>query len=570
MAKEYNEADRIQEDTVKVINKWERILLSESAPKLSRDDMGIMARLIDEQHKWVEEEYQRLGKNLQESAVNTTAGIEPFLKILVPTLRRAYKSMSVLDLVGIQPMNAPSGYVYALRFHYAGDKDNSFNSPTGLEYTMGSGYVPMSYVLVIPRVGAVNIDTGLPTTAGAPLSMTADCFTVGRAVVLNTAITKTSDENIVLLDAYGSIAYVEQTTEFIKVVINRLNPNTIALPVSTNTLAFTNVQASALSASPTAVDVTKCYRDAVTAYFDNEIGYRFILKNYTGPVSTQTGEGMETWKSGTPGTAASTSPFYKTIKITMERAAVHCESRKLKLQYSDELYQDLKAVHGLLANEELMRIAEFEVANEINASLLENIYEVATYAGNWSYGQYVGVSLTNPTSDAAVLPGFTKALYADGRYEKEKFQTLATKLRNEANKIALFTRRGSGNFVIVTPNVLTALQALDFIPAAATSGDTLISGLSFVGMLQTLKVYVDTYNFFGQDFACVGYKGTTQYDAGIIYAPYVALQVKKAVDPDSMQDVYGFLTRQAVIKNLYGAQHYYRMVTVDLTGSSIG
>jgi hypothetical protein len=260
------------------------------------------------------------------------------------------------------------------------------------------------------------------------------------------------------------------------------------------------------------------------------------------------------------------TPEWKTIKMTMERVPVYVQTRKLKLQYSDEMYQDLKAVHGMLVNEELMRIAEFEVANEINADILERIITVSTDAGSWNYGDFVGVAVQNDATGT----GLAVSAMADGRFEKEKFQTLATKIRKEANEIALYTRRGSGNFVVVTPNVLTCLQALDFIPAAATGGETLISGLSFVGMLQNLKVYVDTYNIFGHDYALVGYKGNSQYDAGLIYCPYIALQVKKAIDPASMQDVYGFLTRDAIINNLYGAEYYYRTVVVDLSGSSIG
>ena len=559
-----------EKDNSRLVVKWQKLLLAENAPRLQKDELGCVARLIENQHNWVETQYEQMGKNLNESYVQSTGGVEPFLKILVPTIRRAYKSMSALDLVGVQPMNAPQGFAYALRFHYAGDREKTWLQPNELDRPFNEDNVAndndtygpqhMSFVLVFPKDAADGVLTTKLTYADV---------TVGNVMVndgaANGETISDTDGDIV-----GEIVYKEETADFVKIMVNRYSytsgSDTVlaTIPTVTSVIECSNVPFTELGEDGETVFVqdngAKC---PVSQQFHNEIGYRFVLKNFTGRYTTAEGEQMGVY--GAP----DGTPEWKTIKMTMERVPVYVKTRKLKLQYSDEMYQDLKAVHGMLVNEELMRIAEFEVANEINADILERILTVSTNAGSWAYGDYVGMALANSGTDG-VSGQLAVAAMADGRYEKEKFQTLATKLRKEANEIALYTRRGSGNFVVVTPNVLTALQALDFIPVAATAGEALISGLSFVGMLQNLKVYVDTYNLFGQDYALVGYKGQSQYDAGLIYCPYIALQVKKAIDPESMQDVYGFLTRDAIINNLYGAEYYYRTVTVDLDGSSIG
>lgn len=559
------EADmRINEDNVKLTKKWEKLLLAENAPKLRNEDFGIVARLLENEHNWVSGQFKEMGTSLQESYVQTTGGVEPFLKILVPTVRRIYKSMSALDLVGVQAMSVPYGYVYGLRFHYAGDKEKTWLQPSGLDRAYdsdtdtSSDLTHMSYVLVFPKnVGNAATDVVYANvTVGNILAHK----TLGN-VGINASAKLSAQPTYIA----GEIVYKEETSDFVKVMINRYTNVTtptaipaVADQVYFTTVAFTDLGEEGESATPIdGADEAKVYQ-----YFWNEIGYRFILKNFTGRYTTSTGEMM-----GVYGAPAGT-PEWKTIKMTMERIQVECKSRKLKIQYSDEMYQDLKAVQGMLVNEELMRVAEYEIANEINGDILERILTTATNGGSWVYGDYVGVGIAGTVATGG--SPLTVASMADGRNEKEKFQTLATKIRKEANEIALYTRRGSGNFVVVTPNVLTALQALDFIPAGATAGEALVSGLSYVGMLQNLKIYVDTYNLFGQDYACVGYKGSSNYDAGIIYCPYIALMVKKTIDPSSMQEVIGYLCRDSIVHNIYGSSYYYRTITVDLSGSTIG
>jgi hypothetical protein len=224
------------------------------------------------------------------------------------------------------------------------------------------------------------------------------------------------------------------------------------------------------------------------------------------------------------------------------------------------MYEDLKNMHGLNASEELTKMAEIEIANEINAMILQAIYQTATQTKGWTYGK-AGIIQQGDVSGSKVI--------ADGLRQSEKFETLATKIRHEANQIGKETRRGAGNYCIVTVNVLTALQSTtQFSPAGGD--DLLISGLSYAGMLGKMKIYVDTYNVLSGDFVLVGYKGANNnMDAGIVFSSYIPLQVKKAIDPNTLQDVIGFRTRCGITTSLYGAYRYYRMFSVDLTGSMI-
>lgn len=563
--------ERKQNDASNYVNKWKALLLAENtnAPKLKREELSNVAILIENEHNWVKGEYEKLGKSLKESYVQTTGGVEPFLKILVPTVRRLYKAMSILDLVGVQAMNTPNGYIYAVRYRYAGDKDKTWLQPTNLDRAYdettdtSADLNHMSYVLVFPK----------NSTVGAAVNVVYAGITVGTLLAHKT-LSSTPINASAKLSAQptyiaGEVVYKEENRDFVKVMINRYTNNTTPtlIPAVADSMYFTDCLYTDLGSTAegsTDLVVSSLTKDEaiISQYFWNEIGYRFILKGFTGSYTTSTGELMGVY--GAP----ENTPKYKTMQMTLERISVITKERKLRIQYTDEMYQDLKAQFGMLVNEELMKMAELEIANEINAEILDRMITLATDAGSWAYGSYVGMALANSGTDGASGRLAVTAM-ADGRFEKEKFQTLSTKARTEANRIGLFTRKGAGNFAIVTPNVLTAFQAVDFIPAAATNGDALVSGLSYSGMMGTLKVYVDTYNIFGQDYCLVGYKGNNQFDAGIQYCPYIALMVKKAVDPENFNDCYGFLTRYALVDNIFGGSLFYRLFTVDLNHSSI-
>lgn len=244
---------------------------------------------------------------------------------------------------------------------------------------------------------------------------------------------------------------------------------------------------------------------------------------FAGTAGTPTGEGLE--RSAGEGNISGEMGF------TIEKCIVEAKTRQLKAEYSMELAQDLKSVHGLDAETELANILSTEILAEINREVIGKI--------NWS------------ASTGGISGGFDLAVDADGRWAVEKFKSLLFQIEKEANAIAKATRRGKGNFVICSSNVASALAAagvLDYAPALSTSLNVDDTGNTFAGIINgRLKVFIDPYST--SDYITVGYKGSNAYDAGIYYCPYVPLTMVRAVDQMSFQPKIGFKTRYGLVAN---------------------
>jgi hypothetical protein len=227
---------------------------------------------------------------------------------------------------------------------------------------------------------------------------------------------------------------------------------------------------------------------------------------------------------------------YAEMAFSIEKVTVAAVTRALKAEYTTELAQDLKAVHGLDAETELANILQTEILSEINREVIRTIYKTSE----------VGASNT-------ATPGvFDLDVDANGRWSVEKFKGLMFQIEQEANAIAKGTRRGKGNIVICSSDVASALQmagVLDYTPALNSNtlevDDT---GNTFAGVLNgRFRVYVDP--FAGGNYLVVGYKGTSAFDAGLFYCPYVPLQMVRAVGENSFQPKIGFKTRYGMVAN---------------------
>ena len=223
--------------------------------------------------------------------------------------------------------------------------------------------------------------------------------------------------------------------------------------------------------------------------------------------------------------------------FTIEKATVTAKSRALKAEYSLELAQDLKAIHGLDAETEVANILSTEILAEINREVIRTINSQAKIGCRQSNINTKGIfSLTND---------------ADGRWSVEKFKGLIYQLEREANTIAKETRRGKGNFIICSSDVASALAAagmLDYAPAMSTNLNVDDTGNTFAGVLSgKYRVYIDPYAI--ADYITVGYKGSNAYDAGLFYCPYVPLTMVRAVGENSFQPKIGFKTRYGMVSN---------------------
>jgi len=236
------------------------------------------------------------------------------------------------------------------------------------------------------------------------------------------------------------------------------------------------------------------------------------------------------------------SPAFNEMSFSIDKTTVTAKSRALKAEYTVELAQDLKAIHGLDAEAELSNILSQEFMFEINREVVRTIYKVAK-AG----------------SPATATAGtFDLDVDSNGRWSVERFKGLLFNIERDANHIAQDTRRGKGNFIVCSADVASALAmsgVLDYAPALSTGLNVDDTGNTFAGVLNgRYRVYIDPYSANLGDasqFYMVGYKGASPYDAGMFYCPYVPLQMVRAVDPNSFQPKIGFKTRYGLIANPY-------------------
>lgn len=245
-----------------------------------------------------------------------------------------------------------------------------------------------------------------------------------------------------------------------------------------------------------------------------------------------TGQGMSTEAAEKLGSDG--NPAFNEMGFEIEKLSVEAKSRALKANYSVELAQDMKAIHGLDAEQELANILSTEILAEINRELIRSIYTTA------KPGAQTGMTTAGI---------FNLDKDANGRWSVEKFKGLMYQIERDANAIAKETRRGKGNFIICSSDVASALAmagVLDFAPAIQANLQVDDTGNTFAGILNgRFKVYIDPYAT--EDFYVVGYKGTSHMDAGIYYAPYVPLQLYKTVDSETFQPKLGFKTRYGLV-----------------------
>jgi hypothetical protein len=269
-------------------------------------------------------------------------------------------------------------------------------------------------------------------------------------------------------------------------------------------------------------------------------------------------EGMSIAQAEALGSSGNTA--FAEMAFSIEKIAVTAKSRALKAEYSMELAQDLKAIHGLDAETELANILSTEILAEINREIVRTVNLVA---------------VTGAQQNTSSAGTFDLDIDSNGRWMVEKFKGLMFQIEREANEIARGTRRGKGNIMLCSSDVASALQmagVLDYTPALNSNNlavdDT---GNTFAGVLNgRLKVYIDPYSTV--DFACVGYRGSNPYDAGMFYCPYVPLTMVKAVGESDFQPRIGFKTRYGMVTNPFvaadgvgtdRANPYFRIFRVD-------
>ena len=441
-------------------NKWKPVLEHSDLPEIKDAHKRLVTATVLENTERALREAGGGQQLLGEAESTNTVGsgnIANFDPVLISLVRRSMPNLIAYDVCGVQPMNGPTGLIFAMRSQYANSSDPSVaeafynEANTGHASRLGAG-------LTFANTGA-----GSATAVGAN--------TVGTA------------------------------------------------PDSANNAGNT-------------------------------------FYNYTMGLLVGSAELL----------GANSTFIFPEMGFSIEKVTVSAKTRALKAEYTLELAQDLKAIHGLDAESELSNILSGEILAEINREVVRSIIITAEKGA------------TDGTTTAGIFDLDTDS---NGRWSVEKFKGLLFQIERECNQIAKQTRRGKGNVIICSSDVASALQmagVLDYAPALNTSSLNIDdTGNTFAGVINgRIKVYIDPYA--GTNFLVVGYKGSNPFDAGLFYCPYVPLQMVRAVDPGSFQPKIGFKTRYGMAPNPFAkgtvaanatatleqdSNKYYRRVLVN-------
>ena len=448
--------------------KWAPVLEHGDLPRIEDNyKRAVTSILLENQERVIREERQILseavptmstgsntaglagvgaaGFSTDATATGPVAGFDP---VLISLIRRSMPNLVAYDLAGVQPMNGPTGLIFAMRAKYDGQSGGATNETFFNE-----------------------VKTGQSGAAGTDPAAT---------------ISVTGDNPAVLNDSGNQANYGVDTA-----------------------------------------------------------------------MGTEVSEGLDSDGS---------TPDFREMGFSIEKIAVTAKSRALKAEYSIELAQDLRAIHGLDAESELANILSSEILAEINREVVRTIYKSAKAGAQ---------------HDTATAGTFDLDVDSNGRWSVEKFKGLLFQIERDANAIAQRTRRGKGNVVMCSADVASALSmagVLDYTPALNANLNVDDTGNTFAGvLLGKYRVYIDPYsaNVSPNQYYVVGYKGSSPYDAGLFYCPYVPLQMVRAVGENTFQPKIGFKTRYGIVANPFAegldkglgrlkvnANRYYRRVQI--------
>ena len=464
--------------------KWSPVLDHEGGIQ-DAHKRAVTAQLLENQEAAIAEERAFLSENPIQTQTNVDPGagvnnagfsadanaqgpVAGFDPVLISLIRRSMPNLLAYDIAGVQPMNGPTGLIFAMRSRY----EDQFGNET--------------FYNEVDSAYSGNVDPTNLTDLDRPYVEGSDGASVGFGT------TAQRGSNPGLLQPGGGAAGIGST-----------------------------------------------------AY--------------------NAGQGMGTEQAEVLGVEGSGIDF-REMGFSIEKVTVTAKSRALRARYSMELAQDLKAIHGLNAEAELANILSSEILSEINREVVRTVYKTAKPGAQ---------------ANVAQAGAFDLDVDSNGRWSVEKFKGLIFQIERDANAIAQETRRGKANFIICSADVASALTmagVLDYTPALNANLNVDDTGNLFAGVLQgKYKVFIDPYaaNVSNMQYYVAGYKGSSPYDAGLFYCPYVPLQMVRAVGQDSFQPRIGFKTRYGMVANPYAegieqglgriranSNVYYRRVTV--------
>ena len=524
-----------------LLDKWnDTIELEEAAPITDRRKKEVTAVLLENQDKYAKtSDYKNLTTHLYEASVSGNLGgpyagaqtgtdradIQGYDPVMLSLVRRAAPQMIAYDVCGVQPMTGPTGLVFSMRAIYS-DANKNANTQSGSS-------------AVEALFDRANTDHSTLATAGATIST-------------EYSITDGSASNVAGLNTFLRSIGVLDSDQFLSA--DGTGVATTATAITADGAAL----ATAIQARMANSLLPGSYLTGVgTAAGDNVV---VTVNAVRGGMDTSAGE---------YGTFSAThlhpdAGNFREMGFVIESNEVKAQTRQLKAEYSRELKQDLMNVHGLDAKKELADVLSAELLGEINREVVETIYAIAKFGRTDESGT---IDLSS-TADA------------DGRWRKERYSGLHFLIETDLNGIAIDTRRGKGNLLIVSSNVASALSQAQVLKLGAGDLEHDVTQSTFAGMLGRCKVFIDPFLPEGFDFYCAGYKGSGAFDSGFFYCPYIPFQMLEAQGENTFQPKIAFTTRYGLAANplqdttrnvsaiggnalKMNANLYYRKVKID-------
>jgi hypothetical protein len=528
-------------------SKWRKVLNHPSYKPIQEGKKAAVAKML-------ENLYLR-GRGMLKEEKLTTADIEGYNTMLIPMIRRMAPELIAMDLVGTQPMEKPSQLIFALRAFYSGATQDS------TDFSIAGGWKGNGTMAVVAQLfGTEENLTQLDEIKTRKPSWSTSTFAALAAGsgstygVVKSAANAVSDLTLysvpVVLDSgtgafsgySGSGSGCSYECTAIGTVKYAENGGLVVLLDSgagvskDDYLTFDSTFGFDSGDTPDDVATNLFQAKKVIA---NEVLYNHVFKHYSGSYTTAEAEAMKTFNE---------------LSFDIESDTVTAKSRLLKARFTFESAEDLKAYFGNEAEPELLNMMTYEILAEMNREMRDTIVNAALNTANNAYVfDYSAIAST------------------EGRNFNEKYRILYNLINRLASSIAISTRRGSGNWLIMSLPVKDALESLEGF-ALWTDVNNNFNANAAVAYAGTLagryKVYVDT--FATEDYVAVGYKGDSQLDSGIFWCPYVPLTAVKSVDPENMQPRLGFRTRYGIGANPLGSHLYYRYCSVQNLSNSFG
>ena len=507
--------------TQALLKKWNKVINLAGAKQINESKKRTVALMLENQMSAGSDSGTELGKLNESMAFGnhvSVSDVNTYDSVLIPLLRRIAPDLIALDILGTQPMEKPVQLIFAMRSYYAGNESggNDFPLPeTTANHRLPYDQHPNSMSdasQYYEMVTVINVGDVLPALYYNTGDVVANDWSTGAptkyALVLDSTQDPATGALTMLLERLDSAKKSHRQATYSGTPTAFLTKGDIIVPDGAS-LGWTNTP-------------------VVKFDLPDEGLYNAVLDNYSGTYATVDSEQM--------------GKEINQMNFGIDKVTVTAKTRILKARYSFEVQEDLKAFHGLDAENELVNILSYEILAEMNREIVNKVRLSAIQGGVSPY-EYKSV---------------------DGRFSQERFRTLYNLINKVANEIAISTRRGNGNFIICSMDVKVGLESMDGYELwTDVNTDFNTNGaIAYAGTIGgRYKVYVDT--FASKDYALVGYKGASEMDAGIFYCPYVPLNMVRAVGQDDFQPRLGFRTRYGLGDNPFGPKLYYRYIDVS-------